>query len=154
MSKLRTVSGREIKVFWVSLHAYGNPLAFEAQMNNVMEAFDFCKDPPDLQTLTHIVDSKETIYEGYSVQLVPETEPKNAVTDCSWKSSDSKVAKVDQNGIVTAIKAGTTKIMVTTINNKTATATITVKQPSENENVKMAKARINLTRNLINKSRQ
>lgn len=107
-----------------------------------------------VQSIAKITLDDKTIYEGYSVQLVPETEPKNAVTDCSWKSSDSKVAKVDQNGIVTAIKAGTTKIMVTTINNKTATATITVKQPSENENVKMAKARINLTRNLINKSRQ
>lgn len=80
MSKLRTVSGREIKVFWVSLHAYGNPLAFEAQMNNVMEAFDFCKDPEDLQTLTHIVDSKETIYEGYTkMTFVQQTDSNKVV---------------------------------------------------------------------------
>lgn len=48
----------------------------------------------------------------------------------SFQSSDSEVAKVDNNGKVTAIKAGTADITVTTEDgNKTATCSVTVTEP-------------------------
>lgn len=44
----------------------------------------------------------------------------------TWLSSDSTVATVDQNGKVTAVKAGNTTITVGTANGKKATCTVTV----------------------------
>lgn len=60
----------------------------------------------------------------------------------SFQSSDSEVASVDNNGKVTAIKAGTADITVTTEDgNKTATCTVTVTDPEpdpeEPENVEV-----------------
>ena len=50
----------------------------------------------------------------------------------SWVSSDEKVATVN-NGVVTAVAAGTADITVTTSNGKTAKATVTVEEKKEDE---------------------
>lgn len=47
----------------------------------------------------------------------------------TWTSSDGKVAKVDNNGKVTALKAGTTNIVVTAKNGVSATCVVTIKNP-------------------------
>ena len=47
-------------------------------------------------------------------------------TNKVWYSSNTKYAKVSQNGVVTGLKRGTSTITVKTSNGKTATATITV----------------------------
>ena len=55
--------------------------------------------------------------EGESVQLSAEVQPQNASDkSCTWSSSDSNVAKVDGNGLVTALKAGTATVEVCTQN--------------------------------------
>lgn len=46
----------------------------------------------------------------------------------TYKSSNPKVAAVDENGCVTALKKGTAKITATTFNNKKDTCTVTVKR--------------------------
>ncbi|MBQ8100649.1 MAG: Ig domain-containing protein [Paludibacteraceae bacterium] len=72
--------------------------------------------------------SSVTLEEGKSETLTATVEPTDA-TDKSvtWKSSDEKVAKVDNNGKVTAIGAGSTTITVTTTDGgKTATCSVTV----------------------------
>jgi len=51
---------------------------------------------------------------------------KTASNKLTWKSSNKKVATVDKNGVVKALKKGTTKITVTTFNKKSATCKITV----------------------------
>lgn len=69
--------------------------------------------------MTLTVDQSETLI----ATVIPDSATNKNVT---WKSSNEKVAKVD-NGKVTAISAGDAKITVTTEEgNKTATCTVTV----------------------------
>jgi uncharacterized protein (TIGR02145 family) len=59
-------------------------------------------------------------------QLTPAFEPNNA-TDQSvtWFSSNTSIAEVSETGLVTPKAAGTATITVTTVNDKTATRTLT-----------------------------
>ena len=70
-----------------------------------------------------------SLTEGDSYQLKATVSPINATNqNVTWKSSNSNVADVDQDGLVVAVKAGTATITVTTEDgNKTATCTVTVK---------------------------
>ncbi len=70
-----------------------------------------------------------SLTEGDSYQLKATVSPINATNqNVTWKSSNSNVADVDQEGLVVAVKAGTATITVTTEDgNKTATCTVTVK---------------------------
>ena len=63
---------------------------------------------------------------GQSLQLSAVPEPATAQTTLIWKSSNPKVAAVDANGAVTAIKKGKAKITAQANNNKKAKATITI----------------------------
>ena len=71
-----------------------------------------------------------TLTEGDSQTLVATIVPENATNkNVSWSSSDESVAAVNQSGKVTALKAGSAIITVTTFDGgKTATCTVTVKQ--------------------------
>ena len=76
-------------------------------------------------TLTlRIVDSKMpdkitlnvpslSMEDGQKVQLTPTVEPSTATQTVSWKSSKTRVATVDSNGVVTAHAAGTAYITAT-----------------------------------------
>ena len=72
--------------------------------------------------------TKLTLTVGYSKTLVATVSPEDASNkDVTWKSSKTSVATVDQNGKVTAVKAGTAKITVTTADgDHTATCNVTV----------------------------
>ena len=69
-----------------------------------------------------------TLDEGQSETLVATIVPDNATNkNVSWKSDKSDVATVDNNGKVTAVKAGTATITVTTEDGgKTAACKVTV----------------------------
>ena len=70
-----------------------------------------------------------TLTEGDSYRLVATVKPSNATNkNVTWKSSNPKVATVDSNGKVKALKVGTTTITVATKDGGyTAKVTITVK---------------------------
>ena len=71
---------------------------------------------------------KATITVGETLQLKA-TLPKKTASQLTWKSGNKKVATVNENGIVTAVGAGTAKITVSTFNKKKATCTVTVNTP-------------------------
>jgi len=74
--------------------------------------------------------SATTLTEGESETLTATITPSNATGDktVKWSSSNGVVAAVDSNGKVTAKKAGTAVITVTSSNGKSASCTVTVKQ--------------------------
>jgi uncharacterized protein YjdB len=69
-----------------------------------------------------------TLAEGETHTLTATISPDNAQDkSVTWSSSEEAIAKVDQNGKVTAVKAGTATITVTTKDGgKTATCAVTV----------------------------
>lgn len=76
---------------------------------------------------------KATINKGKTLKLKAVMTPKNSTDTLTWKSSNKKVAKVDKNGKVTALKKGTAKITVKTTSGKKATCKITVKEIKSKE---------------------
>ena len=78
-------------------------------------------------TITLSVDGNQKL----TAAVVPDNATDKAVT---WSSSNESVAKVNNNGTVTAIAAGTAIITVTTVDGgKTNTCTVTVTAPSPTE---------------------
>ncbi|WKA53981.1 Ig-like domain-containing protein [Planococcus shixiaomingii] len=71
--------------------------------------------------------SSATLTKGKSVTLSAAVSPSGTTNKTlTWKSSNSKVAKVDSKGEVTAVAKGMAKIIATTTNGKTTAATINV----------------------------
>ncbi len=72
--------------------------------------------------------SKLTLKKGKTSTLKVTATPKEADTNLTWKSSNTKVATVDKNGKIKAKKKGKVTITVTDKNSgKKATCTVTVK---------------------------
>ena len=72
-----------------------------------------------------------TLEKGSTGTLKATVEPQNATNNTvTWSSSNEEVATVDQHGTVTAVRAGTATITVTTEDGaKTATCKVTVNAP-------------------------
>lgn len=79
-----------------------------------------------------------TLAPGESIQLKA-TLPRDTTSELTWKSAKSAVAKVNENGLVTAVKAGTAKITVETNNGKKATCVVTVKKDGGDDDAKAPK---------------
>ena len=76
-----------------------------------------------------------TIEKGKSETLTATVYPSDATDKTvTWKSSDTSIATVDQNGKITAVSLGNAVITVTTKDgSKTATCSVTVKRPANTE---------------------
>ena len=73
--------------------------------------------------------SSESLDAGQTLQLVATVTPANAdpkYAALTWKSSDAKIASVDQSGLITAVKKGTATITAETASGKSATMEVTV----------------------------
>lgn len=75
--------------------------------------------------------SKYALTVGQFKTFVASTSPESAAKNVTWYSSDSKVATVNKNGKVTAVKAGTATITAKTANGLKATCKVTVKAKSD-----------------------
>ena len=92
--------------------------------------FEAKNKPAESVTLNH---SNLTIEEGKTATLIATIKPDNTTNKAiDWKSKNSKIVSVDNKGNIKAKGVGTTKIIVTTSNNKTAECTITVIKSSLN----------------------
>ena len=84
------------------------------------------------QPVTRIsLSKKATMYTGKKLTLKAKVNPANASNKAlTWKSSNTKIAKVASNGVVTGVKAGTVKITATAKDGsrKSATCTVTIRQ--------------------------
>lgn len=67
-----------------------------------------------------------TLAKGKTLKLKA-TLPANTASALTWKSSKPRVASVDQNGVVRALKKGAADITVKTFNGRTAKVTVKVK---------------------------
>lgn len=87
-------------------------------------------DGPKAVAVTGVSISKQTLslVEGSTETLTATVTPSDATNkSISWKSSDAATATVDSNGKVTAVKAGSATITVTTTDgSKMATCSVTV----------------------------
>lgn len=104
-------------------------------------------------TVKKIVKTKKIKFEkenynvkdGKKITLKPVFTPSNAsVKTCTWTSSNTKIAKVNSNGVVTAKKPGKVTITCTTTDTaKTATCTVTVKKVTPSK-VELNKSKLSL----------
>ena len=100
-------------------------------------------------TKVELNKSTTTIEAGKTETLKATVSPSNATNkDVTWSSADKNIASVTSTGKVTGVKAGKTKITVTTKDgNKTAECSVTVNEPtpSDNSYVGVKKVELNKT---------
>ena len=88
------------------------------------------EDTTNAPTNISFANESEKIIVGKTIKLETTITPENATNKTiTWTSTNTDVATVSSEGIVTAKGAGTTIITATTNNGKTAKCTITVEQP-------------------------
>lgn len=85
-----------------------------------------------LTTGTVSIDGNSTVKVGETVQLTATVSPSMAAQTGTWSSSDTSVATVDKNGVVTGVKEGTVTITFTTDDGASASYDITVTNESTN----------------------
>ena len=80
-----------------------------------------------------------SMYEGTSRKLSATLTPTDAYDVLAWKTSDTSVATVDEDGNITALVPGTTTLTATTTDgtNLSASATVTVKKVVPVESLKL-----------------
>ena len=89
-------------------------------------------NPFTAQAAAAINKTKATIYNGKTLQL----KVKGTTRTVSWSSSDNKVAKVNQKGLVTALKVGKATITAK-VGSKNLTCKVTVKSPLSADALKL-----------------
>ena len=83
-----------------------------------------------------------TLSMGDTLKLSASLSPATARTTLTWKSSKTKIAKVDSSGVVAPVAEGKAKITVTTANKKKAEITVTVVDPYKPSSVSISEGKI------------
>lgn len=91
-----------------------------------------------------VTPEKVTVEKGQTANLNVAYLPADTTDDktVTWKSENEKVATVDENGVVTAVGGGTTKIVATAKANDKITAVCEVKVPIHTESISLDKTEI------------
>lgn len=104
-----------------------------AAIDNAGNISEVTHQKVQVQNATGITLNKNTdeLITGQADKLIATVTPDDAVDkSVAWSTSDSSIVSVDSNGAITAKKAGTATITASTVNGKTATCTVTVKDPT------------------------
>ena len=90
--------------------------------------------------------TKITLVEGNTHQLKATVLPEDAFDkSVTWVSNNPAIAKIDNNGVVTAVKAGVVNVTATTRNNLTASCEVIVKQPTQPDGVVLSETVVYMT---------
>jgi hypothetical protein len=123
---IEAVSARGLREWPTNLTAY-------AVINYIREGFNLAAISPGPEATVNptgvtLSESYLSMYPGWEVRLHEDVAPLDVTNwHVSWSSSDPSVATVDDDGIVTAVSAGTTTITVTTeVGSYTASANVVV----------------------------
>lgn len=81
-------------------------------------------------TSIKLSDSNVTLTKGGTTVLKATVAPVATSQVINWSSSNTNIATVDENGLITARSAGTATIVAKTINNLSATCNVTIKDTS------------------------
>ena len=87
--------------------------------------------PPIVAENVRLNKEKVTLSEGYSYQLTVETTPEDI--DLLWRSADSNIATVSQDGLVTFVSPGYTQIYVYARNGLYDFCEITCSEPDDED---------------------
>ncbi|MBQ9641922.1 MAG: Ig-like domain-containing protein [Bacteroidaceae bacterium] len=79
-------------------------------------------DPTSIELSTNNI----SIVEKETATLTYTLSPSNAASTVTWQSSNSNIATVTNDGVVTGVKEGTAQITATTANGKSASCTVNV----------------------------
>ena len=83
------------------------------------------------------LNGKKEVTVGSTIELTAKVSPTNATNkNIKWQSSNSKIATVNQKGLVKGIKSGTVTITATSENGKKATMKVEVKAKASTNNTK------------------
>ena len=83
---------------------------------------------PEVEKITLSDTSLTLTAEGSSKTLTCTLSPAGSDSTLTWKSDNSKIAKVSSQGVVTPVAAGTTTVRVSADNGVTASCKVTVKE--------------------------
>lgn len=114
------------------------------------ESYEFNFTTSGLENIS--LESKYTVYLGYTYQIIPILTPNKASAVCHWTSSDNNVATVNDNGEVTPKKIGKTTIYVETENGMKASTNIEIKDVPETLKSNIINTRMILLKELVNES--
>ncbi len=107
--------------------APGNAVIKATTVNGIYD--EIVVTVPEVKIDTLILNKKSTsIEKGETETLVATILPENTTDDTTitWESEDSSIATVDENGVVTAVSPGTTKIIATTTSGLSVECEVTV----------------------------
>lgn len=83
-------------------------------------------DPNKIDSIKIDKTGTQHLKVGNKIQIYHKISPETAQTTLTWKSSDTSVAIVSEDGLVTAVGDGTATVTVSTHNGKTASVKISV----------------------------
>lgn len=104
--------------------------------NICLKAFTTYQEIEDVRVESITLNKTQVeMQEGESITLITTINPSKASNKrVTWTSSNAEVAKINDKGIITALKEGTTTITVITEDgNKTATCSVTVKNKTNTD---------------------
>lgn len=101
----------------------------------------------------HLKKTSVTVTYGstYQQKLINKSGKEIKATSVTWKSKDTKIAKINKSGKITTVKAGTVK-MTAKYKGKTYTFTVKVKNPTLRAKSKTLKCGATYTQKLLNVS--